>query len=114
MDDSQLVIVELPNGAKAYLKPTITHGDSKKIMAIMADASMVNPKTAEIKDVPLSVQLNMTEKALECLLVKIVFSDGTTAANPVEAVDNMNEDDVTALFSKIDELTSNLFNSKKN
>lgn len=114
MNDSELTIVDLPNGAKAYIKPRVSHGDSKKILGVMADASMVNPKTQEMRDIPLSVQLNMTEKALACLLVKITLPDGTIAQDPIAAVDDMNEDDLNVLFDKIDELTAKVFNSKKN
>lgn len=114
MNDSELTIVELPNGAKAYLKPFISRKDYNALMQTMSSYLHVDMKTNEPMPVSLSVSYAVQEKALELLLVKVILSDGSTAPDPIANVDDMNNMDVTALFDKIDDMTATLFNPKKN
>lgn len=112
--DTELKIITLPNGAKAYIKPNISRKDYNELLRVVWDATKVNPKTQDMADVPLSVQLEMNEKALGILLVKVVLSDGTVATNPVDTVGNMNKEDTDVLYDEIDAITTAVFNAKKN
>src|SRR5438067_2059783 len=100
----ELIEVVTSKGDKVYLKPRLTHGQNRLVNHAIASHVTLDPVTRKFNDVTAEIRMFGQEKALELLLSKVLFVNGTIATNPHEAIENFDVPDGGLVMEKVKEI----------